>query len=281
MKYGDLHIHSTFSDGELSPFEIVEKAQLAGLSVISITDHDTMAGNKEAREATENAGIEYIRGVEISTKSFDTRLHILGYYCSPIAEPLKSTLMKIRRKRANRLEEMANKLREKGIEIDLSKIESKIGQSLGRPHLANLLVEGGFAYSYYNAFEKFIGFGCDAYVEKWAPDPFDVIDMIHAAGGIAVIAHPGMVGEECNAMIPDMVDAGLDGIEAFHPSHNEKTTLFYRNLANQYGLVITGGSDFHSMSSPKNHLGLYKVKMSYVEALRNRHRSKSTVLNHS
>ena len=273
MKYVDLHVHSTFSDGSQTPERLVYAAYCAGLAGVAITDHDTMGGLPEARAAGKKYGIEVIGGVEVSTNACRGRMHILGYYVSPLSEPLRSTMRKIRDSRYKRLHAMMDKLEELGIPIDFrDDFPVEAGHSLGRPHIAVKLKERGIVHSIFQAFYKYLGDDKPAFVPKWCPEPEEVVDMIHDAGGLAVLAHPGSTGNEVDEILPKLIDVGLDGIEALYPQHDPQVTTKYRELATKHGLVITGGSDYHGENSDKNLLGVFKIKYPFVEALKSRHR---------
>ncbi|MFP4459966.1 MAG: PHP domain-containing protein [Candidatus Zixiibacteriota bacterium] len=273
MKYIDLHIHTTYSDGTLSPADIVTNAHHAGLSAIAITDHDTWGGLPEARKASRKYNMEIIRGIECSTNACKGKLHILGYYVNPMNTELRDVLRKVRKARFERLLKICDKLSEMGLDVDCKSEFSKNAiHSLGRPHIAMYLKEKGYVKSLGEAFGRYLGDDKPAFIEKWAPDPREIIEIIHNAGGLAVLAHPGATGKGVDNWMRWMLDAGLDGIEALYPTHSPSQQDKYRNFANQNGLVITGGSDFHGEHSDKNLLGIFKVKYPHLEALKKRHR---------
>ncbi len=275
MKYVDLHVHSNFSDGSQTPEELVYTAYCAGLSGIAITDHDTLGGLPEARAAGKKYGIEIIGGVEVSTSACQGRMHILGYFVSPLGEPLRSTMRKIRDARFERLHAIMDKLEELGIEVDFrNDFSQQAGHSLGRPHIARKLKERGEVRSIYEAFQRYLADDRPAFVPKWSPEPEEVIDMIHDAGGVAVLAHPGSTARDTDDLLPGLIETGLDGIEVLYPQHNPQTTKKYRDIATQHSLVITGGSDYHGDNSDKNLLGIFKVKYPFLEALKKRHRER-------
>lgn len=245
----DLHVHSTFSDGSMSPLELVKFAKKKGLSALSITDHDTIDGTWEAQSAGIDVGLEIIPGIEISVKYKDYTVHLLGYYFLTTDIRFNHALKKLQRGRLVRNEEILARLKQLDISIgqdELGKI-SKIGQT-GRPHIARLLVMKGVVKNMDEAFSKYLGQGAVAYVPRFVFDAVDAINLLQKAGGIAVLAHPLQLeksGAKLNTAIEDLASTGLDGIETYYPTHSKKNKKMFLDLAEKHNLVVTGGSDYH------------------------------------
>ncbi len=262
-------MHTTVSDGMLTPHEVVLEASERGLSAIGITDHDTMQGLPYAEAAGRKYGVDIVPGVELSADYERKEIHLVGYFCDPSNPVLRKTLKKIRLNRFERMVKMVEKLKKLGLSLELSDVFKNVkGNLLGRPHLAITLCEKGYCQNPAEAFKQYIGARGPAYVERMKFTPFDAIFLIRNARGIPVLAHPGLYGED--KMIPTLVSAGLLGIEVFHPDHQLFANLRYLKLAKKYNLLITGGSDFHGSnlgSSP--HVGYVSVSSLYLEKLRN------------
>ncbi|QDR80590.1 PHP domain-containing protein [Sporomusa termitida] len=247
----DLHIHSTASDGRLSPGEIVRQAAAAGLSHIAITDHDTVAAHLELREAasTENsaAKLTIIPGIEFSTDCPRHEIHILGYFIDIDNSRLKDQLGIILADRLQRAKKMVKKLNQLGYLIDYDKVAEFAGQAMaiGRPHVAAALVAGNYFNTATEAFAVLLANNGPAYVPHYKLPPEQVIKLIEQAGGIAVLAHPGLIGND--NLVLNIIKAGVGGLEAFHPEHDQAMTDKYIDIANKYNLKITGGSDFHGI----------------------------------
>jgi predicted metal-dependent phosphoesterase TrpH len=241
----DLHLHTTASDGVLSPPELVEKARAAGLFTISITDHDTTAGCDAGRDAARNAGLDLIPGIEVSAVADGRDVHILGYFIDTESVPLRTFLDTQREERLRRVVEMGERLASLGCPVDVSPILASAarGRSVGRPQIASALLAAGYVGTRDEAFDRFLEFGGPAYVARRGAAPQAVIDTIHAAGGLASLAHPGVIHRD--ELIAPLAAAGLDALEAFHSDHDAATEARYRTLAGELGLLVTGGSDFH------------------------------------
>ncbi len=265
----DLHIHSTFSDGTLTPEQIVDLSVEAGLAAISITDHDSIEGVEAARALGEQRGVEVVPGVEISCIEDGVDIHMLGYFLDIESESLSEHLNLFRNARKVRAEQMVAKLNELGLEITLEAVLEKAGPaSIGRPHLAEVLVEGGFVASYEDVFRKYIGFGGPAYVGKYEISAARSVELIHDARGLAVIAHPGVYlrGET----VAKILEAGIDGIETVHPKHSFGTTLRFREMVKELGLLETGGSDYHGNTRGNTPFADGVVPYEWVEAMKAR-----------
>lgn len=245
----DLHIHSTFSDGILRPAEIVDLAESLGVLAIAITDHDTAAGTDEAVTRGIEKGVEVISGIEISSWWGDISMHILGY-CFRYDDAKFNSRLKLlqdgREKRNARIIENLNRL---GIRVDISELlhYSEYGQT-GRPHIARLLVDKGVVKNVDLAFKQFLGRGAAAYAERFRFAAADAIAMIREADGVAVLAHPVSLDPSLRsipALLRDMGQIGLEGVEVYYPSHSPKTVKALMKMAEEGGLLMTGGSDFH------------------------------------
>ena len=246
--FADLHTHSSVSDGLLTPALLVEKAESIGLSAIGITDHDTINGIKEAKEASKGKNIKVIAGTELSCgkPGQEKSVHVLGLFVSPEESKLSRILDKQRELRHIRALKILNLLREQGFNMDELEewFKSEPNRVLGRPHLAHFLEDKGYVKNFDEAFKKYLTSGCPAYVPKDYIEYNEAIDAIHDAGGIAVIAHPGLIPkwEETWETIKDLP---WDGIEVFYIEHRNKDVEFFYKIAQERNLVSTGGSDYH------------------------------------
>ncbi len=246
----DLHTHTRCSDGALAPAELVALAARKGLSAVAITDHDTVEGNAEAVAAGKNASIAVVPGVEISTQWTGVTFHLLGLgldRTTPLVEERFRFLADSRRERTPR---MLQRLHGLGIEVDPEEVTREAGGGVvGRPHLARVLVRMGAASSVQDAFDRFLGRGKAAYVDKARLSPADACAVIRDAGGAVILAHPGLVEQDRPGLLPALLDhllpLGLDGLEAYYSRHSPAQSRRYRQLARKRGLIITGGSDFH------------------------------------
>lgn len=240
----DLHIHTTFSDGSLSPEQVVRTAKERKIAAVGITDHDTMEGVLPAQTAGQKYGVEVVPGLELSTSLEKKSFHLLGYYCDPHNPRLKNLLDRMAVSRHERMKKMIAKLKEMNIEIDAAEILARTkGQAPGRPHLALELYRKGYCSTPAEAFARYIGRGCPAYVRRFKLDLFEAIALVRGAGGTPVLAHPGIYRED--SFIPEMVARGLLGIEVYHPDHRPADEEKYKLLAKKHKLLVTGGSDYH------------------------------------
>jgi 3',5'-nucleoside bisphosphate phosphatase len=243
----DLHCHSTASDGEYPPVVVVQRAKEAGLAAIALTDHDTTAGVAEAVLEGAAIGVRVICGCEFSTRAPWGELHLLGYFLDPGHAGLQAFLVETRAARRRRGEQMVGKLQQLGIGIDLADLEEQAGTgAVGRPHVARALVERGVSADINEAFERYLGRGRVAYVEKPLPTLARVTTLVHEVGGLAVAAHLGDHGTE--GQIREFKAQGLDGVEVRHPSHSAATEARLTRLAERLGLGMSGGSDWHGDS---------------------------------
>ncbi len=259
--FADLHTHSTASDGLLSPSQLVESAVEKGLSVIGITDHDTVTGLAEARQAAERYSIRLVPGIELSCgwKGRDTSVHVLGLYIDESAPALQKLLKEQRDQRFHRALKMVDLLA--GLSLDVAELKQSFEQSpekvLGRPHIARYLQERGYVRDFQGAFERYLSRGKPAYVPKDHVLPEVGIEVIHAAGGIAVVAHPGLTSDWDNVW-SHISEFPWDGIETYYSEHTPADVKRFAELANQHNLLSTGGSDYHGeYGKHANRLGNY------------------------
>ena len=263
----DLHIHSNHSDGRQSPRQVIDDAHELGLKAVSITDHDVVSGYGEAAEYAKNKEIEVISGIELSASKADDDIHLLGYLFRADHSRLLDTLEKFRRIRSERGKKMVARLARLGMKLDYEEVLKAAGEAaVGRPHLAEAMVSNGFAASYNEAFDRYLGVGGPVYVPKAKLTPAEAISLIHEAGGVTVMAHPVLTNRD--DMIAEMVAAGLDGIEIFHPTHTQATRKKYRKIARQQGLFMTGGSDSHNRRGRYGDIGQEKVPYEYLTAMK-------------
>ena len=265
--FADLHLHTHFSDGTYSPEELVAHAREKGLSAIALTDHDTVEGCARAAAACEEAGIEFVAGSELTADYKGTELHILGYFLDTQNEVLIQELSKCQTTRQERIREMVRHLNRAGVPLKAERVFAIANcQSPGRPHVARALVEDGHCSGMDEAFERFLKRGRPAWVPKRRITAADAIALIHQAGGLAVMAHPGL--NRTDDVIPPVVKAGLDGIECFHTKHSTMASERYLELADRYKLLVTGGSDCHGMSKGHPLIGTIKLPYQHVELLK-------------
>ena len=268
--YADLHLHTIYSDGVLTPYELVQKAAKAGLSVISITDHDNVGAIEEAIECGKSCGIEVVPGVELSVELNEKDVHVLAYFFDYKNKRLLDYLARFREERLRRAERIVEKLNHINIPITMDSVLDCAGiGSVGRPHIAAALVEHGLIDTYNEAFIKYIGTGMPAYEKKYQMAPEEAVKLIAATGGLSFLAHPGKYTSEVELL--QLIHAGVDGIEVVHPSHSKTQQEFYRNLVQQYFLLESGGSDFHGGKKNDDEvLGAYAVPIQVVDEMRNR-----------
>ncbi len=241
----DLHLHTTASDGTLSPPELVERARSAGLTTIAITDHDTTAGSRAARDAARAAGLALVPGIEISAVSEERDLHMLGYFIDVDSPSLVAFLERQRVERLRRVSEIGERLASLGCRIDVAPIldAAGSGRSVGRPQIADALIRGGYVTDRDDAFARYLEHGAPAFVPRRGAAPADVVAVVHEAGGVVSMAHPGLTRRD--DLIAPLVALGLDAIEVRHSDHDAATEARYRALATALGILATGGSDYH------------------------------------
>jgi len=261
----DLHIHSTASDGTLTPSEILVLAQNLHLGAIAITDHDTLDGSKDALLFGIPSSVKFLTGVEISSEppppfSCAGSFHILGYAVDVDHPDLNHKLSMLRDSRKRRNPKILKLLSRLGIEIALDEVRNLAGDSqLGRPHIAKLMVEKGYVHSIDAAFDEYLGNGKPAYVDRFRFECEETIKAILNAGGIPVLAHPLLLGIKENDILEDLIavltEMGLRGIEVYYPEHTKNLVAYYSRLASHYNLLITGGTDFHGDIKPEIKMG--------------------------
>ena len=244
----DLHTHTTASDGRVSPPELAARAAAAGVTTLSVTDHDTVAGYAAAIPACAALSVTLVTGIEITSVVDETDVHVLGYFIDVDAPVLLAFLAEQRRRRVDRVREMIARLAAQGVALDADAILrpglEDSGKAAGRPWIARALVAGGHAADVNEAFERWLVRGRTAFVARVGPSPAEVFGRIHEAGGLASLAHPGILSRD--GLIPGFAADGLDAIEAYHSSHDGEQTAKYVALAGRLELGVTGGSDYHA-----------------------------------
>jgi predicted metal-dependent phosphoesterase TrpH len=259
----DLHIHTSYSDGLLNPQQIVELAQQRRLTAIAITDHDSVAGVQETVEWGTSAGIEVVAGIEISILFEECEVHLLGYFINPNSSAIQHYVSLLSESRENRARQIVDVLKKQGLPISFDLVSKKAnGSPIGRPHIAEVLVEEGYVFSAYEAFQKFLGEKRPADIPKFNVGLDRAVEIIKEAGGLVFLAHPATIS--CfQQLFPVLLDYGLDGIETIHPKHNAELQLQFREIAKAHGLLQSGGSDCHGGRDGKLLLGLLDVPRSY------------------
>lgn len=288
-RFVDLHTHSTASDGDMPPAEVIRLAESRRLAAVALTDHDTVSGLSEARRAADSLTVQFVPGIEISAKFTGGLLHILGLGIDPTDRNLLETARLLREARNDRNPRMIARLQKLGMEISMDELFefafASPGRSgrrrvritngepavVGRLHMARLLVAKGYVRSVTEAFNRYLGRDGPAYIDKEKLAPRQAIEAIHSAGGVAILAHPVELRCNNNAMLTrvvrSMVRNGLDGIEVYHSSHNPIQTRAYLDLARREGLLISGGSDFHGSVKSSVKLGRPRVPREAVEQI--------------
>ncbi|WP_018887540.1 PHP domain-containing protein [Paenibacillus massiliensis] len=279
----DLHTHTRASDGMNTPAEQIRRAKVKGLQGVAITDHDTVSGIQEALEAGTEHGVTVIPGVEISTRAKGKDIHVLGYFVDYLDPLLLQRLQELRETRGQRNQRIVEKLRELGVELTMDEVIAQLGrplepdESIGRPHIADALVHKGYASDMRDAFDRYLAEGAAAYVSVPRVSPGQACDWIRAAGGVPVLAHPGLYADDA------LVEALLEehrpiGIEVYHADHDTAAEERYARMAEQYGLIPTAGSDYHGERQGvvfHGDLGSRTVAADIIEQLRQHKRSGS------
>jgi predicted metal-dependent phosphoesterase TrpH len=269
----DLHAHTNESDGSCSPARLVQEAVRAGVDVLGVTDHDTFAGYDQALPEARAQGVELVCGIELSTKLHGHSVHLLGYFLGkePAAETrigriaagatngglrgVRDWVLEMQASRRERNVRLAARLQELGFDITVEEAQARGRGMTGRPHFAEIMVEKGYAANYRQAFDDYLDESAKGYVYRHEPPFADAVARILKSGGIASLAHPVRVKGAIAALMPELCDAGLNAIEAYHSDHGAEETELYLGLAKRYGLMVTGGSDFHGAPKPEVSLG--------------------------
>ena len=252
----DLHSHTTESDGTFSPAQLVEEAVRSGVRILGITDHDTFSGFDQALPLARKAGLELVCGIEFSTKLNGYSVHLLGYFLRADGLcDLRTWIGDLQASRRDRNVRLIARLRELGLDITLDEVQARGGGMTGRPHFAQVLIEKGYVKSMQQAFDDYLDESAKGYVTRREPQFAEAVQHIRKAGGIASLAHPIRLREDVAALMPSLRTAGLNAIEAYHSDHSPEQTALYLQLADQHGLLVTGGSDFHGAVKPEIHLG--------------------------
>ena len=243
----DLHLHTTASDGRLLPAELVARAAAAGLTTISVTDHDTVAAIAEVTRVANGVNIRVVTGIEITAVDDGRDVHMLGYFFDPESVPLAGMLERQRALRVARVREIGAKLAALGMVVDVESVlliaAARPGSSVGRPQVARELIRAGYVRSVQEAFDKWLATGRPAFIPRSGPSPAAIVDAIHDAGGVVSMAHPGVTRRD--ELIAPLAGSGMDAIEVYHSDHTPDDQRHYEAIAHRYGLLISGGSDFH------------------------------------
>ena len=273
QKVADLHVHTNLSDGTFSPQKVVEYSKAKGLDAIAITDHDCCDGITPAIIAAEDLELEVIPGIELTAELPDEKeIHILGYFIDWQNESFLKRLNEIIDVRTNRAKEILKKLRKRGVDLTEEELFDLSGHgSVGRLHIAHLLLRKGFVSSIAKAFKKYIGNGAPCYVKKFKLSPKEAVEMIRGVGGLSVLAHPMTIDSGDNSVedtVKSLVDAGIEGIEVYHSDHNSQDEKALKSLVDRYGLLVTGGSDCHGFGKKEVLIGKVKIPYELVEKMK-------------
>lgn len=266
----DLHLHTTCSDGSHTPTAVVELARKARVSALAITDHDTVSGLPEAIEAGRVLGLEVIPGIELSSRWGKSELHLLGYFLNWQDETLYLQLTRFQDARHVRNPRIIEKLNALGLDITYDEVKTlAANDSIGRPHIARVMMQKGYVTSAKEAFDRYLADGAAAHVPRELPEPADAIAVIRAAGGVAVLAHPSWLdrSEGIFKICEQLKAVGLAGIEVHYSSHRPEQTATYLDVARRLDLLVTGGSDFHGVTKPDIEVGIGKGQLKVPEAL--------------
>jgi predicted metal-dependent phosphoesterase TrpH len=269
-KFVDLHIHTKCSDGTSSVDEVLGAAAGKGLKVVAIADHDCIDAYPYASTRGAQLGIDVFTGVELSSESCGIDIHVLGYFVDIGHPAFNVKLQEIKEARYYRAQKIVQNLNRQGIDLRFDTVLKIAGDgAIGRPHIAAAMLKEELIYSFREAFDKYIGYDSPAYVEKLKMQPREVFDLILEANGIPVLAHPGIT--KVDERIPEFIRDGLMGIEVFHSEHSLMVQRYYRRLCRKHGLLMTGGSDFHSPDHNRAEIGYPRVPVSVADSLRKKH----------
>jgi predicted metal-dependent phosphoesterase TrpH len=267
--FADLHLHTHFSDGTYSPEKVVASGREHGLSILALTDHDTLEGCARAAAACAAAGMEFITGAELTAEQGGHEVHLLAYFVVPDHPRLRREMAKFQAVRQDRIREMVVRLNRINIPLEAEAVFALANcNAPGRPHVARALVAAGQCRTLDEAFERFLKKHRPAWVPKYRMSAAHAIELVHEAGGLAVMAHPGL--NRTDEVIPPMAAAGLDGLECFHSRHSTFQMEQYLALAEQLDLLVTGGSDCHGESKGRPLIGSIKLPSDYVTRMKQR-----------
>ena len=274
----DLHLHTTASDGRLSPAQLVARASAAGLTTISVTDHDTVAALGEVTAVAKGVDIHVVPGIEITAVDDGRDVHMLGYFFDPGSASLADVLEHQRALRVARVREIGAKLATLGMVVDVESVllaaAARPGSAVGRPQVARELVRAGYVTSVQDAFDKWLATGRPAFIPRTGPSPAAIVAAIHEAGGMASMAHPGVTKRD--ELIAPLVDNGMDAIEIHHSDHTPEDQYHYQVIAHRYSVLVTGGSDFHGDETRRNALGVVTLPPAAFDALREAHERRAS-----
>ena len=267
--FADLHLHTNFSDGTYTPEELTAHGKRLGFRALALTDHDTVEGCARMAAACAQDGIEFIAATELTAELDGCELHLLGYYLDTANPKLLVELARFQEVRQSRIREMVQRIQKLNVPLQEETVFAIANcRSPGRPHVARALVKQGLCHNLDEAFDRFLKKGKPAWVPKFKMSALDAIELVHQAGGVAVMAHPGL--NKCDDLIPALTDCGLDGLECYHTKHAWAEAEHYLKIAEQERLLVTGGSDCHGMSKGKPLIGGVKLPYWRVDELKQR-----------
>jgi len=267
VKFADLHVHTSCSDGTFTPAQLIKEALARGLSALAIVDHDTTEAQEEAMAQATGTGLEVIPGIELTARHENQEIHILGYFLDYRNQELLEKLKSVRLNRIQRVYQIVKNLEELGLKLNPEAVFSISGKAtVGRMHIARALVKEGLVDSTAEAFRRYIGDKSPAYVLGFRLSVPEAIQLIQASGGVAVLAHPYILHND--ALITEFAGYGLQGLEVHYPEHSQSMVNFYLDLAKKLNLLVTGGTDFHGSAKPEIKLGMIKIPLELVEKLR-------------
>ncbi|MDD4898985.1 MAG: PHP domain-containing protein [Candidatus Omnitrophica bacterium] len=267
MRYADLHLHTTYSDSTYTPSQLIQEAHRVGLSTIAVVDHDTVGGIIPAVEAAKAVDLEVVPGIELTAEQDNQEVHVLGYCLDYRNSALLKQLASLKENRIQRIYKITEKLKNIGIDLNAESVfEISGGGTVGRLHVARAMLKEKIVSSIFEAFHKYIGDKCPAYVLGFRLSVQQAIGLIKSAGGIPVLAHPYSVHND--SLILDYIKAGIMGLEVYYPEHTQSMRNYYLNLTKEYHLVATGGSDCHGKAKPEVRIGSIKIPYELVEKLK-------------
>jgi hypothetical protein len=271
--FADLHLHTRFSDGTYTPEELASEAAANGVSVLALTDHDTVEGCSRMRQACLDRGIEFITGTELTAEQDGHEVHLLGFFIDDQHPQLLAEMARFQNVRQQRIHEMVSRINSVGVPLEvLSVFKIANCNSPGRPHVARALVQQGFCAHVDEAFERFLKKHRPGWVPKFKMSAEEAISLIHQAGGLAIMAHPGL--NRTDEIFPSLISSGLDGIEVFHSKHSPAISNHYLAMAREKKLLVSGGSDCHGMSKGRPLIGSVRLPLEYVEQLRKAYKAR-------